>query len=50
MYNPEEDFEEQDNNQSHSQQVWSDLSDAVNSKLERGEIDEEQAAEMRMGA
>ena len=35
---------------SHQQQVISDRYDMVNRKLERGEIDEDQAAEMRMGA
>lgn len=35
---------------SHQQQVISDRYDMVRGKLERGEIDETQAAEMRMGA
>jgi hypothetical protein len=48
MWEEEQEFE--DSGMTHSQQCYSDLQDSVNEKLRRGEIDEEQAAEMRMGA
>ena len=44
------DMDEGHNRRSHQQQTLSDRYDMVNRKLERGEIDEDQAAEMRMGA
>ena len=44
------DMDEGHNRMSHQQQVISDRYDMVREKLERGEIDETQAAEMRMGA
>ena len=47
----EDEYEyEEENNMSHSQQCYYDRSDYAREQLDRGEIDEEQAAELRMGA
>ncbi len=45
-------MEEQDkeNGMSHREQCNADLNDYINERLESGEIDEENAAELRMGA
>jgi hypothetical protein len=49
-YDEYDDRDDRDTGMSYAQQCHSDRCDAVNEKLRRGEIDECQAAEMRMGA
>jgi hypothetical protein len=48
------DFDERDEQDApyytHREQCNNDRSDDINARLERGEIDEENAAELRMGA
>jgi len=49
-YDEYDDRDDRDTGMTHSQQCFSDRADAAKAKLERGEIDEVQAAEIRMGA
>ena len=43
-------YEEEESNMSYSQQMWQDRADYARELLQQGKIDEEQAAEIRMGA